>query len=229
MFSGRKPGSPNSDHAPCPHLQRRPPSTPPLPLRTLQLVARQPETPVGAPVMLRDCRSFRGHVPGVRDSWPKTRQRSRPAPPARTTVQSQPAPPARTTGQSELAPPVRTMDQSQLAPPVRYTDQSRPTTPSSTTDQSVAAPLPGRRGSEGTMTSLLLFCHSSSSNSLIAIDNKIEQAMDLVKSHLMLAVREEVELLRDQIRDLQEKNQQLQRENHILRTLTHNTHNLLNT
>ncbi|XP_028420078.1 TSC22 domain family protein 4 isoform X2 [Perca flavescens] len=72
----------------------------------------------------------------------------------------------------------------------------------------------------------------SSSNSLIAIDNKIEQAMDLVKSHLMLAVREEVELLREQIRDLQEKNQQLQRENHILRTLTHNTHtthNLHNT
>ncbi|XP_030266320.1 TSC22 domain family protein 4 isoform X2 [Sparus aurata] len=64
----------------------------------------------------------------------------------------------------------------------------------------------------------------SSSNSLIAIDNKIEQAMDLVKSHLMLAVREEVELLREQIRELQEKNQQLERENHILRTLTHNIH-----
>ncbi|KAM3589990.1 uncharacterized protein V6R79_001322 [Siganus canaliculatus] len=69
---------------------------------------------------------------------------------------------------------------------------------------------------------------SSSSTSLIAIDNKIEQAMDLVKSHLMLAVREEVELLREQIRELQEKNQQLERENHILRTLTHTirkTHN----
>ncbi|XP_044040153.1 TSC22 domain family protein 4 [Siniperca chuatsi] len=66
---------------------------------------------------------------------------------------------------------------------------------------------------------------SSSSNSLIAIDNKIEQAMDLVKSHLMLAVREEVELLREQIRELQDKNQQLERENHILRTLTHNVHN----
>lgn len=62
---------------------------------------------------------------------------------------------------------------------------------------------------------------SNSSNSLIAIDNKIEQAMDLVKSHLMLAVREEVELLKEQIRELQEKNQQLERENHILRTLTH--------
>ncbi|XP_017292945.1 TSC22 domain family protein 4 [Kryptolebias marmoratus] len=63
--------------------------------------------------------------------------------------------------------------------------------------------------------------NSASSNSY-AIDNKIEQAMDLVKSHLMLAVREEVELLRDQIRELQEKNQQLERENHILRALTHN-------
>ncbi|KAM7366665.1 hypothetical protein PAMP_016081 [Pampus punctatissimus] len=61
---------------------------------------------------------------------------------------------------------------------------------------------------------------SSSSNSLVAIDNKIEQAMDLVKSHLMLAVREEVELLREQIRELQEKNQQLERENLILRALT---------
>ncbi|KAM9335679.1 TSC22 domain family protein 4 isoform 1-T2 [Symphorus nematophorus] len=66
---------------------------------------------------------------------------------------------------------------------------------------------------------------SSSSNSLIAIDNKIEQAMDLVKSHLMLAVREEVELLREQIRELQDKNQQLERENHLLRTLTQHLHN----
>ncbi|XP_076581467.1 TSC22 domain family protein 4 isoform X2 [Chaetodon auriga] len=65
---------------------------------------------------------------------------------------------------------------------------------------------------------------SSSSNSLMAIDSKIEQAMDLVKSHLMLAVREEVELLKEQIRELQEKNQQLERENHILRTITHTIH-----
>ncbi|XP_068444317.1 TSC22 domain family protein 4-like isoform X2 [Clinocottus analis] len=65
----------------------------------------------------------------------------------------------------------------------------------------------------------------ASSSSLIAIDNKIEAAMDLVKSHLMLAVREEVELLREQIRELQEQNQQLERENHMLRSLTHSTHN----
>uniref|UniRef100_A0A4W6BT14 Uncharacterized protein n=1 Tax=Lates calcarifer TaxID=8187 RepID=A0A4W6BT14_LATCA len=36
--------------------------------------------------------------------------------------------------------------------------------------------------------------------------------------HLMLAVREEVELLREQIRDLQEKNQQLERENVTMAT-----------
>uniref|UniRef100_A0AAZ1XUB3 cGMP-dependent protein kinase N-terminal coiled-coil domain-containing protein n=1 Tax=Oreochromis aureus TaxID=47969 RepID=A0AAZ1XUB3_OREAU len=42
---------------------------------------------------------------------------------------------------------------------------------------------------------------------------------DLVKSHLMLAVREEVELLREQIRELQERNRQLERENHTLRPI----------
>ncbi|XP_077356195.1 TSC22 domain family protein 4 [Festucalex cinctus] len=57
--------------------------------------------------------------------------------------------------------------------------------------------------------------------SVVAIDNKIEQAMDLVKSHLMLAVREEVELLREQIKELQERNQQLEAENRILRTHAH--------
>ncbi|XP_061566354.1 TSC22 domain family protein 2 [Cololabis saira] len=63
---------------------------------------------------------------------------------------------------------------------------------------------------------------SLSGNNPLGIDNKIEQAMDLVKSHLMLAVREEVELLKEQIRELQERNNQLERENHILRALTHN-------
>ncbi|KAM6909116.1 TSC22 domain family protein 4 [Xenentodon cancila] len=62
---------------------------------------------------------------------------------------------------------------------------------------------------------------SLSGNSPLGIDSKIEQAMDLVKSHLMLAVREEVELLKEQIRELQERNNQLERENHILRALTH--------
>ncbi|XP_069812091.1 TSC22 domain family protein 1-like [Dendropsophus ebraccatus] len=52
-----------------------------------------------------------------------------------------------------------------------------------------------------------------------AIDNKIEQAMDLVKTHLLFAVREEVEALRDQIKDLTERNSVLEHENGLLRTL----------
>ncbi|XP_018589254.1 TSC22 domain family protein 4 isoform X5 [Scleropages formosus] len=60
---------------------------------------------------------------------------------------------------------------------------------------------------------------SASGGSMIAIDNKIEQAMDLVKTHLMMAVREEVEVLREQIKELSERNAQLERENHILRAL----------
>ncbi|XP_049648543.1 leucine-rich repeat and calponin homology domain-containing protein 4 isoform X3 [Accipiter gentilis] len=52
-----------------------------------------------------------------------------------------------------------------------------------------------------------------------AIDNKIEQAMDLVKSHLLLAVREEVELLREQIKELSERRAALERENGLLRAL----------
>ncbi|XP_038050618.1 protein bunched, class 1/class 3/D/E isoforms-like [Patiria miniata] len=41
--------------------------------------------------------------------------------------------------------------------------------------------------------------------------------MDLVKSHLLFAVREEVEVLKEQIKELLEKNEQLQRENNVLR------------
>lgn len=40
-----------------------------------------------------------------------------------------------------------------------------------------------------------------------------------MKTHLMLAVREEVELLREQIKELTEKNAQLERENYILKAL----------
>ncbi|XP_066478776.1 TSC22 domain family protein 1 isoform X1 [Tiliqua scincoides] len=60
---------------------------------------------------------------------------------------------------------------------------------------------------------------SSSGASVVAIDNKIEQAMDLVKSHLMYAVREEVEVLKEQIKELVEKNNQLEQENTLLKTL----------
>ena len=51
----------------------------------------------------------------------------------------------------------------------------------------------------------------------MAIDNKIEQAMDLVKSHLMFAVREEVEVLKEKIAELMERIAFLESENSILR------------
>lgn len=51
------------------------------------------------------------------------------------------------------------------------------------------------------------------------IDNKIEQAMDLVKSHLMFAVREEVDVLQEKITELIEKVEQLTYENQALRSL----------
>ncbi|CAI4224957.1 unnamed protein product [Auanema sp. JU1783] len=50
-----------------------------------------------------------------------------------------------------------------------------------------------------------------------AIDNKIEQAMDLVKTHLTFAVREEVEILRQTISDLEMKVAVLESENQLLR------------
>lgn len=49
------------------------------------------------------------------------------------------------------------------------------------------------------------------------IDNRIEQAMDLVKSHLMSAVRSEVEELRDKISKLEDTVSLLSRENELLR------------
>ncbi|XP_067272530.1 TSC22 domain family protein 2 isoform X2 [Pseudorasbora parva] len=60
---------------------------------------------------------------------------------------------------------------------------------------------------------------SASGASVVAIDNKIEQAMDLVKSHLMYAVREEVEVLKEQIKELYERNSALERENAVLKSL----------
>lgn len=51
-----------------------------------------------------------------------------------------------------------------------------------------------------------------------SIDNRIEQAMDLVKSHLMSAVRSEVEELRDKISKLEDTVTILSRENEVLRS-----------
>ncbi|GLV41691.1 bunched [Carabus blaptoides fortunei] len=58
---------------------------------------------------------------------------------------------------------------------------------------------------------------SAAGNSAVAIDNKIEQAMDLVKSHLMFAVREEVEVLKEKIAELMDRINQLETENSILK------------
>jgi len=51
-----------------------------------------------------------------------------------------------------------------------------------------------------------------------SIDHRIEQAMDLVKSHLMTAVRSEVEELRDKITKLEDTVNHLSRENEVLRS-----------
>ncbi|KAI4497477.1 hypothetical protein M0802_007488 [Mischocyttarus mexicanus] len=58
---------------------------------------------------------------------------------------------------------------------------------------------------------------SVSGTGAVAIDNKIEQAMDLVKSHLMFAVREEVEVLKEKIAELMDRINQLEAENSILK------------
>ncbi|GCB79791.1 TSC22 domain family protein 1-like isoform X2 [Scyliorhinus torazame] len=71
----------------------------------------------------------------------------------------------------------------------------------------------------GTENASVKLDSSSSGASVVAIDNKIEQAMDLVKSHLMYAVREEVEVLKEQIKDLVARNSQLEQENNLLKTL----------
>ncbi|CAK7311860.1 TSC22 domain family protein 2 [Vulpes lagopus] len=63
---------------------------------------------------------------------------------------------------------------------------------------------------------------ASGGGGVVAIDNKIEQAMDLVKSHLMYAVREEVEVLKEQIKELVERNSLLERENALLKSLSNN-------
>lgn len=62
------------------------------------------------------------------------------------------------------------------------------------------------------------FCASGAGQG--SIDNRIEQAMDLVKSHLMSAVRSEVEELKDKIAKLEDNLQTCQMENSYLRTNT---------
>merc|ERR1719266_1224428 len=59
-----------------------------------------------------------------------------------------------------------------------------------------------------------LNCASGTSHG--AIDNRIEQAMDLVKSHLMNAVRSEVEELKEKIVKLEDCNPKMSSLDHTL-------------
>ncbi|XP_060933769.1 TSC22 domain family protein 2 [Limanda limanda] len=80
-------------------------------------------------------------------------------------------------------------------------------------------PTPGVNSFFGIHITMDVDDDSASGASVVAIDNKIEQAMDLVKSHLMYAVREEVEVLKEQIKELYDRNSVLERENAVLKSL----------
>ncbi len=157
MISGRRqPSSHLSDTDPCPRPQRRPPSTPPLPLRNLQLVAKQPETPA----VLRDRRKFKGHVSGVRESWPGaglTASEHKPRMSQRSLT-----PPSN--GQPIIEACLRTFNQPRphvtpsAPPPTLSQNPLLPAAPHPYWSVPARAPTSGR-GSEATMMSLLLFCH----------------------------------------------------------------------
>ncbi|NXH78208.1 T22D3 protein, partial [Hydrobates tethys] len=73
------------------------------------------------------------------------------------------------------------------------------------------------RNIDQTLLSILLLFHSWHNRQVISLFGGLLQ--DLVKNHLMYAVREEVEVLKEQIKELLEKNSQLERENSLLKTL----------
>lgn len=140
-----------SDSAPRPRPQRRPPLTPPLQLRTMQLVAKQPENKI----VLRDGRKVNGHGSVVRESWPSTRL---------TTFDPEPKP------RGALTPPSRGPPIIKFWPRTNNELQRHRTQTAEILARSVhstAHPhwsVPGRappsgRGSEASMMSLLLFCH----------------------------------------------------------------------
>ncbi|KAF1748522.1 hypothetical protein GCK72_024989 [Caenorhabditis remanei] len=83
-----------------------------------------------------------------------------------------------------------------------------------TTSQNSAAAMVGADGSKVEDSAKLA---TATSNTVVAIDNKIVQAMDLVKTHLTFAVREEVETLRTTITDLEARLNALREENRLLR------------
>lgn len=124
--------------AACPRAQRRAPTTPPLPLKALHLVAKQPETSV----VLRDRGKFKGHVSAIRDSWPGAGPKSSDHQPRMT--------------QRSLAPPSwassTTINQPALS------NNSCVSTRSPHWSVPIRAPPTGL-GCQANLTSLLLFFH----------------------------------------------------------------------
>ncbi|XP_046966463.1 protein bunched, class 2/F/G isoform-like isoform X1 [Vanessa cardui] len=109
------------------------------------------------------------------------------------------------------APPPEDESISGLALALGGSGTGSPTTAADARDSTATSRAPSPPPSERQQHS------SASGTSAVAIDNKIEQAMDLVKSHLMFAVREEVEVLKERIAELMERINQLEVENSYLR------------
>ncbi|XP_035772262.1 TSC22 domain family protein 4 [Neolamprologus brichardi] len=214
--------------------------------RTLQLVAKQLEPPV----VLRDHTKVKGRGSAVRESWPSTRtsiqelkprvsQRSL-TPPSR----AQPVTEARHRSTNQPQPSQRPQN------PLRHTAphphwsvpaRASPTGQGSEAtmmalllfcNRSVLAQFVLNLRLKQFVSDAIPSMHVELCSDLSLLLTTInvtpacgyKRLSDLVKSHLMLAVREEVELLREQIRELQERNRQLERENHTLRALTHSMH-----
>lgn len=128
--------------------QRYPLSTPPLTLRSLQLVARQPQ----APVVLRERRKVKVQVSAIRESWPRATP---------TSNQRSLTPPSRAQSIAETRQRSSSRPRSEIVslPPTASVSQN-PLFPAASLHRSVPARAsPNGRRSDYTMISLLLFCH----------------------------------------------------------------------
>lgn len=143
MFGKKKPEERQTGPRPlqptaCPRAQRRAPATPPLPLKALHLVAKQPETSV----VLRDRGKFKGHLAGIRDSWPGTAPKNSDLQPRMS--------------QWPLAPPSWALSTT-INQPALF-NNSRVSTRSPHWSVPIRAPPTGV-GCQANLTSLLLFFH----------------------------------------------------------------------
>ncbi len=154
IISGRRqPSPPLPEATTCPRTQRRAPSTPPLPIRTLQLVAKLPETPV----VLRERRKVKGHMVGVRESWPGCEPTTRGAKPRVSQRSLTLTPPSCDQPVTEALPRLTNQRRPHKNPTALSQNPLLPAAPHTHWSIPVKTPL-SVRGSEATMTSLLLFC-----------------------------------------------------------------------